>query len=283
MSRTSAARAERWGSLSWSSRLARRFENLDHGVLGGDPVPLDPRPGVGPKGGVGDHPGVGGEDVGVLGAEPAAGVGLGLRRQPSCSVEALLKPHQLGGHGVGGDLAMGQPQPQGVERHHRADRDAGADGDPLEDLHRLGVQVLVAQGCLRKPSAASQGSRHVSRFRRGSVVRRTEASPRVAGGPLSAEAFSRWAASSLPTVIGAAPRPSASALGSLLRSRPRRTRRRPVGQRLDGQLGVGPTRLEFQPRTAFGGQRRQVEDALAVELPSIIQNVDVGLDTGSPA
>ena len=120
------------------------FEDLDHGVLGRDPQPFDPRPGVGPERGVGDHPGVGGEDVGVLRAEPTAGVGLGLRRQPPRGVQALFEPGHLGGHGVGGDLAMGQPQPHGVERRHRADRDAGAHGDPLDDLHGRGVVFLVA-------------------------------------------------------------------------------------------------------------------------------------------
>src|SRR4051794_17975036 len=38
---------------------------------------------------------------------------------------------------------------------------------------------------------------------------------------------------------------------------------------LDGGLGVRTARLQFQPSPTLGGQRRQVEYALAVELVSI--------------
>ena len=67
-------------------------EDLADGVLGGDPVALDPGPGVAAQGRVGDHPGVGGEDVGVLGAEPLPGLGLGGLGLDAGEFQAAVEP-----------------------------------------------------------------------------------------------------------------------------------------------------------------------------------------------
>ena len=119
MSRTSAARAARCESVSRASRGGVPLEDLEHGVLGGDPVALDQLAGVAPKGGVGDHPGVGREDVGVLRAEPVAGLGFGGLGRAARRLQAAVEAVELGGDRLGRDRAGRQPQPARVEHQDR--------------------------------------------------------------------------------------------------------------------------------------------------------------------
>ena len=79
---------------------------------------------------------MGGEDVGVLRAEPLAGLGLGRLGLALGRLQAAVEPVELGGDRLGGDRAVGEPLAARVDDQRRADGDAGADGDPAQGLHR---------------------------------------------------------------------------------------------------------------------------------------------------
>src|SRR5689334_1888433 len=49
------------------------------------------------------------------------------------------------------------------------------------------------------------------------------------------------------------------------------------GEGGEGGLGVGPAGLQVEPGAALGGERGQVEDALAVELLTVVDDADLGL------
>ena len=50
------------------------------------------------------------------------------------------------------------------------------------------------------------------------------------------------------------------------------------GQRLDRRGRVGPARLQIQQGSALGGQRRQIENTLAVEFIAVVVDPDLGLE-----
>ena len=154
MSRTSAARAARWESVSRSRRAAWASSTSMTACSAAIRSRLDPRPGIGPQGRVGDHPAVGGQDVGILGTEPVTGLGLGLLGLAMAASRPASSRASSAATASGGDLAGRQPHAARVEHQHRPDRDAGADGDPAQDLHRGRGRRRVAVPGLRMPGAA---------------------------------------------------------------------------------------------------------------------------------
>ena len=105
MSRTSAARAARWESVEPLQADRVGLEHLDEGVLRGDLLPLDQRPGIGAEGRVGDHAAVSRQDVGVLGSQPDTSFLFGLRGLAHGGVQTSVKAGKLGGDRPRGDPA----------------------------------------------------------------------------------------------------------------------------------------------------------------------------------
>ena len=97
-----ARRQVRIGQPFQATRV--HLEHLDDGVLGGDPLALDPGMGIGAQRRVGDHPGMSREDIGILGSEPLPGIRPRLLGLAPGRVQAAIEPGQLGGDGLRRDL-----------------------------------------------------------------------------------------------------------------------------------------------------------------------------------
>src|SRR5690606_39124184 len=115
---------------------------------------------------VGQHPLVEEEDLGGLGAHVALGGGADLGQLAGGGGEGPVKAGQLGGDGLGGDLAARDPLTLVVERKDPAEHNAGRDRDAPVDLHAGLSGILSAAGPMvaegsaaakRRPAAAGGG------------------------------------------------------------------------------------------------------------------------------
>ena len=78
-------------------------EHVENGVLGGGELLLDLAAGVAAQGRIGDHPAVGGEDVGVLRAQPYPCLGLVQAGRALRSVQTPVQPFELRSDRLGRD------------------------------------------------------------------------------------------------------------------------------------------------------------------------------------
>ena len=125
------------------------FKHLGHRVLGVDVVAFDPELGVTPQHRVGDHPGVHAEDLGILWADPLAGVRLGFLGFDPRLIQGVIESRELGRHGISGDGAWTGPDSAGIDHPERTDGDTRTDGDPSEGLHHRGRSRLSKSSLLR--------------------------------------------------------------------------------------------------------------------------------------